>query len=317
MKNSFKSLKKQQGVTLVEIMVSITISLILLGGVIQIFVNNKQTYRTQEALSRVQENGRFAMDFLAREIRMADFWGCRRTATLVVDHLNPAALPAINPVNPAAGGIGGTNNTGLNGSDTLILQGAFGDPLPVVAHDQGAAIFTVTDNSSFDNFNMVIASDCSKADLFEVVSVNADGITIVGDTSGVATGPGNATTPLGTYNGTGSLYRVQMLTYAIRNGASGEPALFRNDNGIWIELIEGIQDMQILYGEDTDNDQTANRYVAAGAVGLVMANVVSIRITMTLQTLQDLITADGSFGRISRTYIATTSIRNRIIRTGP
>ena len=61
---------------LIEIMIALLIGAFLLGGVLQIFVSSKQTYRMQEGLSRLQENGRFAMDFLARDIRMAGFWGC-------------------------------------------------------------------------------------------------------------------------------------------------------------------------------------------------------------------------------------------------
>jgi len=66
----------QGGISVVEIMVSIAISLILLAGVMQIMFTNKQTYRVQEAFARLQENGRFAMDFLAKDIRMAGFIGC-------------------------------------------------------------------------------------------------------------------------------------------------------------------------------------------------------------------------------------------------
>jgi type IV pilus assembly protein PilW len=70
----------QQGMTLVEIMIALLIGLVLLGGIIQIFINTRQTYQVESALSRLQENGRFAMEFLARDIRMADYRECQ-TAT--------------------------------------------------------------------------------------------------------------------------------------------------------------------------------------------------------------------------------------------
>lgn len=57
-------LDKQRGLTLMEVMVAITISLILLAGVMQIFLGSRQTYRMQDGLARLQENGRFAMDFI-------------------------------------------------------------------------------------------------------------------------------------------------------------------------------------------------------------------------------------------------------------
>jgi len=63
----------QGGLTLIEIMVALLIGAFLLAGVIQIFIANKQTYRVQENLSRIQENGRFAVDYLSRYIRMAGY----------------------------------------------------------------------------------------------------------------------------------------------------------------------------------------------------------------------------------------------------
>jgi type IV pilus assembly protein PilW len=72
---------KQKGLTLIEIMISLLLGVFLLGGVIGIFINTKQTYRVQDALSRLQENGRYAIEFIARDIRMTDYRACA-TGTL-------------------------------------------------------------------------------------------------------------------------------------------------------------------------------------------------------------------------------------------
>ncbi len=70
------SLNKQQlGLTLVELMIAMVIGLVLVGGVIQIFVANNQTYRVTENMSRMQENGRFALDIMGKMIRSAGFRG--------------------------------------------------------------------------------------------------------------------------------------------------------------------------------------------------------------------------------------------------
>src|SRR3990172_12930451 len=68
--------KSQQGLSLVELMVAISVGLILLAGVLQIFISSKQTYRVNDALARLQENGRYAMYLLSKDIRMAGFTGC-------------------------------------------------------------------------------------------------------------------------------------------------------------------------------------------------------------------------------------------------
>jgi type IV pilus assembly protein PilW len=65
--------RPQRGFTIVEIMVALVISLILLAGVSQIFLANRETYRMQAGLARVQENARFTIDQLRNEISMAGF----------------------------------------------------------------------------------------------------------------------------------------------------------------------------------------------------------------------------------------------------
>lgn len=64
---------KAKGFTLVELMISLALGLLIIGGVLYVFLSSSQTFRMNEAQSRVQENGRFALELLAREIRHAGF----------------------------------------------------------------------------------------------------------------------------------------------------------------------------------------------------------------------------------------------------
>lgn len=85
-------MRSQRGLSLIELMVGILISSILLLGMYQIFSASRVTFQMQEGLSRVQENGRFAMDYLQRNVRMVGFMGCgsdigRANQTSFVNHL--------------------------------------------------------------------------------------------------------------------------------------------------------------------------------------------------------------------------------------
>ncbi|MCC8995396.1 MAG: prepilin-type N-terminal cleavage/methylation domain-containing protein [Candidatus Contendobacter sp.] len=71
--HSCSPVQTQRGLTLVEILVALMISAFLIAGVIQLFIGSKQTYRGHDALSRIQENGRFVMDKMASDIRMAGY----------------------------------------------------------------------------------------------------------------------------------------------------------------------------------------------------------------------------------------------------
>ena len=104
---------------------------------------------------------------------------------------------------------------------------------------------------------------------------------------------------------------VSTITYTVQTGAGGQPALFKNDGTTTRELVEGIENMQILYGADTNIDSTPNYYVSAGTVGLSMAQVVSIRIALTVRTIDGNLTTTGD-GRIRRNFTSTIALRNRL-----
>src|SRR6056297_2680692 len=57
------------GFSLIEMMVAITLGLLLTAGMIQLFDSTKVTFRSNDALARVQENGRFTLELLKREFR--------------------------------------------------------------------------------------------------------------------------------------------------------------------------------------------------------------------------------------------------------
>ena len=66
-------LTKQRGFTLVEIMLAITLSMILIAGVVQVYMSSKTSFQIQNQLARLQENQRISIDFLQRDILQAGF----------------------------------------------------------------------------------------------------------------------------------------------------------------------------------------------------------------------------------------------------
>lgn len=65
-----------RGVSLIELMVALAIGMLLIMGLVQVFGASRTAYQLSSGLSRVQENGRFALDILQRDIRMAGHMGC-------------------------------------------------------------------------------------------------------------------------------------------------------------------------------------------------------------------------------------------------
>lgn len=70
----------QQGLSLIELLVALVISVILSLAVYQVFDIAQRTSRLQAAITQLQDSGRFALQTMAQDLRQADFnAGCRNT----------------------------------------------------------------------------------------------------------------------------------------------------------------------------------------------------------------------------------------------
>lgn len=229
----------QRGLTLTELMVALAISLIVMSGVVTLYVTNRHAYALQNGLARLQENGRFAMEFLSRDLRMGGY---------PKDSYGGGAFVA-----PDASNAYSTADGGGDASDAVAVQ-------------YEASI------------------DC------------------LGNNLGAATASSH-------------YYYIQNDTLYCRpsTGAAAQP------------LVDGIENMQVLYGEDTDGDAVPNVYrradhvadwskVLTARVAVLATSVDEIRSkaqTDTFTVLDRSITApnDRQFRRV---YSGTIVLRNRL-----
>src|SRR5256885_69654 len=112
------SLQRQRGLSLVELMISMTIGLIVMSALTYVFVGSRGAYRTGENLARVQEIGRFAIDYIGQDLRLVSFAGCHSRG-LNSDNTLVVARPAVTFTGAADGilgfedGSGWTNTSGV------------------------------------------------------------------------------------------------------------------------------------------------------------------------------------------------------------
>ena len=149
---SSSSLQRQRGMTLIEILISLLLGVFLIGGIMQVFITSKQTYHTEEALARLQENGRFALDALAREIRKTDYRANGCDGFVYVAPNMPLRGYDNDPTAPA-------NPSGdvLDGTDSIQLRWVTGSPPGTPCTVTGNSPFRVNaDNNLFLNTTEVV-----------------------------------------------------------------------------------------------------------------------------------------------------------------
>ena len=82
------SSSRQQGFSLVELMIALVLGLLVVAGASSVLLSNKQSYKAGEALGRVQEGSRVAFELIARDVRGAALTGCGnsgRVANVITD----------------------------------------------------------------------------------------------------------------------------------------------------------------------------------------------------------------------------------------
>ena len=341
-----------------EIMVAITISLILLAGVIQIFMGSKQTYRMQEALSRVQENGRFAISFLSRGARMVGFRGCLPRGSSLENILDPTNDNyGWNINNELEGHDGGASSwtpslpTALStsvvaGTDVVTERSMSPDGISLVApFSDSAKLFVDKNLNDFVDGEILMVTDCQQGSIFQATNIQDAGgnkVNVVHSLCNSSScNPGNTSSHLGNnYGPDAKIARLQTSAYYIGTNGSGNPALYRThlhvtggaSNSLETqELVENVEDMQVLYGEDTDDDGSADRYMNAATIastaGITMDNVVALRIavlvrsddniksendTTTTYKLLDKNVPAFNDRRLRQVFVTTVALRNRL-----
>lgn len=317
---NMKPLKVQTGLSLIEIMVALVISLFLLGGIVQVYIGNKSTYKFSDAISRIQENGRFALDTITSDVRMAGFFGCvpfqpdKNGDGLFSDDNRQILQNHLNPNNNYVAAKHDFLNTPpitvttVNGSERITIKGAKAGQsafVSTLSYPETGSI-QVDSTVPFSANDIVIISNCLTANIFEISSASTTGgvTTLTYDTSAPPDSPGNINqnspcTAAGglcllgqtdePYSvGVASAYALQAVTYyiGVSDSGSGEPALRRILNNTDEELIEGVEQAQLLFGVDTDGDNFANQYLAASAVA-DMNQVTAIRIALVVRSDRD------------------------------
>lgn len=203
--NNLRIQYSQRGLTLIEVMISMTLGIIFLGAAMTFLVTGQQSSQSQDSGSRIQENARFAMEFIREQVRMAGY------------------------------------TEDFNVSPGYIYRGACG---------------TVNGQTATNCSDEVSATEESQGDRLAISLISPD----AEDCLGSDTGSGSTVIA--------NVFWVQVVDNISSLYCQGFDINASTPDfiGTAQPLVDGIEQMQVQYGVDTDADGIADQYMNATAV---------------------------------------------------
>jgi type IV pilus assembly protein PilW len=305
--NAIALYRVQRGLSLIELMIGIVLGLLLMAAALQVLLSSKQSFGLQKESANMQENARFAVEMLSREIALAGFTGCRggaRVANVIAGSGGAGNWQYGTP------GVEGFDNTQtatdfpdtyeverFADTDSIIVRGGAGNAL-FATSSYAAPVFQFPAGSNiagaFKAGDLVLASnsECKQVSIFQASAVTATTLTLA-----TAGAPGNCTTVIaggsastpstcaalstsGPQMPAGSNvmpYSVSAFYVAPSTSDATIPALWRArvvtvGGAAQVrkeELVQGVESLQLLYGYDTNGDNLPNYFAKANDTALV------------------------------------------------
>ena len=293
---------KQSGFSLIELMISMVIGLIIIIGVVEVVSSSRRAFQNNEEISFIQENARFAVDIMSRELRMAGYFGCAMSQTSVANTINNTADEFISATGvegyegdagtdtfPAAFSEYVTDNT-----DAILIRRAsteeefllkeqnlqtkeitiwgaheFETGTPLVIADtncQFTGLFTHAAGSGSTIDYNISSNNCSDVLKGKFSCDDCDGATCPNTLSASPYQSGARIMP----------YLANAYFVGESDMLPGLPALKRQtltvDDGKPVtrteELAIGVEDLEIIYGVDTNNDRKIDEYRKANEMDI-------------------------------------------------
>lgn len=361
-------IKNQSGFTLLEVLVALVLGVGILTAAISMQIQHRKGFKITSNKLDMQTNAKFAFEFISQTLRSAGAMGCKNAkslagesstldnscvGTVCLNLTDPTIAYAdfrpgrevlgyqslggsLSPALSTAFNFVGDNN---DNSDVLTVSGGYGEVYNLTQNgniavtDSGFSL-DLTDVSQVRliNNHYGMLTSCKGAKIFQVVSTNTE---IGAGTIKWAGQLGTRSESVASGNER-EFRRAAVVTYFVGQYPLGDidgvPTLYQDIDGVSTRLIEGVEEIQLLYGfaDSASNDRNvANRYdtadnitdwseVISVRVGLIMRSTVPVFETDQTQNISlacaNNYTQSAKTDRFARsTYCAEVTLRNRLI----
>lgn len=242
----------QQGVTLIELMVAMVVSMVLIAGVGTVYLSSKRNYQARDQFSMMDENARVALNSLKKHLEHAGY---------AANGLFPLAHPFVVGSQPAwAACSDGTSNKRTSSSMYLTQDGAVPAP-PANVKDDAVGIAFLSDDTLFtDCTNSAVPAVCRS---------------------------GQAPSSQGSlvYN----TFTLDQPSTVEKNSVGDViPALYCSGSASANRqmVAQGVENIQLMYGVDSNMDGQVEQYFNATGVGSNWDDVVSIKVGLLIKSLE-------------------------------
>ncbi|WP_119395783.1 PilW family protein [Salinibius halmophilus] len=350
-------MRRQAGISLVELMIAMVIGLIIIGAAIGAFLSSRQSYSVQSELIRLQDNARFAIDTMQQSLRQTGFLGCNGAVTPGNTVINDGSLsPFLSEQTILSGGnnIAAATSFGLpliaNQDWVMVSYADVSEQCVVDSHDVTNAQVSCQATNPFVQGQLLLATDCKQSIIFQqsnaVNTSNPAAATarLLEHKNDTAAKPGNCTQGLGnpvSCTVAGNRYELargsiimalQRSRFVVANNDFNIPTLYQQElttnagelsvNNI--ELVEGVERMQLLFGLDLNGDGSQLAYLPINQIDTAdYDDIVGVRVSLLLRSEQANLgdqtsltfaneTLSFNDGRLRRVYTAHIALRNRL-----
>lgn len=318
----------QTGLSIVELMVAMALGLLIIGGILYTFISSRPVFTANDAVARIQEDGRIAMERLTREVRQAGYTGCANSLD-VVPKVIVDLLPAPNgdgTPDMASDDVGsirvfngeklddGTeswtppvNISRVKGTDVIQLKG-IGSCQRKLTGNMGAVNANIQIGSNpcgWEAGQILVIADCTNVDIFAATNVSTDvstGSVTIAHSEAANIGV-NLSKPYGTeavvfgYGEKTFFVGIpqggsQPLLYEITYNGAGTPDVY--------DIAGNVYDLQVLSVKtDTDSDGAANADVAPSTLSTAddWSKAIGLRVQFSVRSEAD------NTGPESKTYM--------------
>lgn len=329
------TINRQRGISLIELMIASVISILIISSVLTIYINSQHSSRTQSLTRQIQENGRYAIQILAEDIRMAKYYGMNVMPSTIDDETFQNLPIEINykcgdktwASNIDQPIFASNNANPYQNADTNCIPDdnyVDGTDVLVVRHAESEAITA----DQIEQNKLYLYTSLTDGEIFRAIqddAINSDTLMNLNQL------------PREVYPFTTNVYYIRPCSIMDGNSCSDDniPTLVRKSLGaddVTTEpLIEYIEDLQVVFGIDTTGDLIVDQYVTANDIAVSDWNdVLSARIEVLARSPNTVAgynnpasytigsetktTKDGYYRKV---FSATIFLRNPSLDNGP